>query len=299
MNHMDSKLYDAIIKDDICLLEKLSIGLQRTPTKNTVLHLACQYGSMKCVKQILRVHESLLLELNSREETVLHLAARQGHFEVVVELIQTAKFSLLQPNYLQYTTSTLLETFIRTDNVEHETALHAAVRYNHNNVVQVLVKEDPSQPQRQNVHKESPIYMASIRCYSDIIRTILDNCKLPSFSGPNQRTTLRAMFVLQLNNAKIRRKLCKAKVRNHRYLWDTQKGPGGVTPKEDTRPFTQAVNSLKKLVNTHMIVSALIATVALTAGLTIPGDTSIQTDWELLIADMKTTVLQATALQFA
>lgn len=195
---MNSELYDAIIKDDICLLqkleEKLSIGLQLTPTKNTVLHLACQYGSIKCVQKILQVHESLLLLLNSREETALHLAARQGHFEVVVLLIYAAKFSLLQPNYLQYTTSTLLEILIRTENVELETALHAAVRYNHNNVVEVLVKEDPSQPQGQNVLKETPIYMASIRCYGDIMKTILDNCNLPSFSGPNQRTTLRAMF---------------------------------------------------------------------------------------------------------
>lgn len=78
-------------------------------------------------------------------------------------------------------------------------------------------------------------------------------------------------LILQLNTAKIFWKLCKAKVRNHGRLWYTQKKPGGATQDKDQRPFSETVNSLKKLVNTHMIVSALIATVALTAGFTIPG----------------------------
>lgn len=185
---MECTLYDAVIKDDIDVLKEmegmLNVSYQRTPTNNTVLHLACQHGSIKCVEEILRVPESLLLEINSRGETALHLAAREGHYKVVVALINAAKSLILQPNYLQI--------LIRTTSVEHETALHAAVRYNHKYVVELLVTEDPSQPQPQNNRKETPLYLASIRRYTDVMKTILDNCESPSFGGPDGRTALHA-----------------------------------------------------------------------------------------------------------
>ncbi|XP_074378084.1 uncharacterized protein LOC141719603 [Apium graveolens] len=185
INHMNSELYNAVISDDIDVLNamqrttSLEISNQRTPTGSTMLHLACQYGSSRCVEEILSVHESLLCMINSRDETALHLAARHGHYKVVEALILKAKTPIQQLNYLQYTASTLLQILIRTETVELETALHTAVRYNHNNVVELLVKEDPGQPHIQNKYKETPLYMASVRNNTDIIKTILHNCELP------------------------------------------------------------------------------------------------------------------------
>ncbi|KAL8126572.1 hypothetical protein AgCh_013732 [Apium graveolens] len=182
---MNSELYNAVISDDIDVLNamqrttSLEISNQRTPTGSTMLHLACQYGSSRCVEEILSVHESLLCMINSRDETALHLAARHGHYKVVEALILKAKTPIQQLNYLQYTASTLLQILIRTETVELETALHTAVRYNHNNVVELLVKEDPGQPHIQNKYKETPLYMASVRNNTDIIKTILHNCELP------------------------------------------------------------------------------------------------------------------------
>lgn len=193
---MDSTLYNAVIKDDINVLKQmegmLNVSCQRTPTNNTVLHLACQYGSIKCVEQILRIPESLLLEINSRGETALHLAAREGHYKVVVALINAAKSLFPQPNCLQ--------KLIRTTSVELETALHAAVRYNHKYVVELLVTEDPSQSQPQNIRKETPLYLASIRRYTDVMKTILDNCESPSFGGPDGRTALHAAVLDNAEN---------------------------------------------------------------------------------------------------
>ncbi|KAL8110484.1 protein ACCELERATED CELL DEATH 6-like [Apium graveolens] len=187
-NHIDSEFYDVVIKDNIDELQKidgrLMVGDQRTPTNNTVLHLACQHGSINCVKQILRVHESLLLELNSRGETALHLAAREGHYDVVVALINAAKS-------LQNEGEPVHE-LIRKANLELETALHAAVRYNHKNVVEVLVSEDPSHKQPRNKHGETPMYLATIRCHTDIMETILNVCEFPTFDGPGGRTALHA-----------------------------------------------------------------------------------------------------------
>lgn len=171
----------------------LSIDHQLTPTNNTVLHLACQYGSINCVKEILSVHKSLLLKINSRGETALHLAARYGHYDVVVELIAAAAMSSLpQLDDLENTSFTIVQTLIRTQDVELETALHAAVRYNQHSMVQLLVKEDPSHEHPQNKYNETPVYLAATRGYTDIIRTILCYCESPTFGGPDGRTALHA-----------------------------------------------------------------------------------------------------------
>ncbi|KAK1382997.1 hypothetical protein POM88_020732 [Heracleum sosnowskyi] len=177
MNHMDFYLYDAVINDNVDVLKelegKLSVGNQRTPTDSTVLHLACQYGSIQCVEEILNVYDSLLLKLDSRGETGLHLAAREGHYDVVEALIIKAKSSLLQPDHFQNTSSTVVQILIRLANVEFETALHAAVRYTHNNVVQLLITHDPKHSHPHNMYSETPLYLASIRGDTQIITTIL------------------------------------------------------------------------------------------------------------------------------
>lgn len=228
---MDSELYDAVMNNDIDVLKKiegrLKVGDQRTTTNNTVLHLACQYGNIKCVEEILGVHESLLLEINSRGETPLHRAAREGHYDVVVLLINAAKRSQPQPSNINNSTTSStvvmrknsiestdvevhnpiaeeekqqtlqstsaeqifyrqtslyvadpssekqvvtsrvsrLTTLIRSTDSEGETALHLAVRYNREDVVQLLVQQDPDHSYPQNKCHETPLYLASIRHY--------------------------------------------------------------------------------------------------------------------------------------
>ncbi|KAL8155106.1 hypothetical protein AgCh_000482 [Apium graveolens] len=211
---MDSDLYDAVTEDKLDALKemvsKLKVGEQLTPTNQTVLHLACQYGSIKCVTEILSVHDSLLFKINSRGETALHLAAKQGHFVVVKALIDSAK-SLVrrQDNVQDIAPSTVVQDLIRTPDEELETALHGAVRYNRKHVVELLVKEDPCHPHPLNKHNETPLYLASIRYYTDIMSTILDNCDwqktggdettylLAMFGGPEGRTALHAAVLDQ------------------------------------------------------------------------------------------------------
>ena len=195
MNYMDADLYLALFDDDIDVLQRkdrLQVRHHLTPASNTVLHVACQHGSNKCVQEILEcADESLLLQTNSRGETALHLAARQGHFDTVETLISKAKSSDQQPNDLENTT-TVLQKLIRASNVEFETALHAAVRYNHEKVVELLVKEDPGYTYPRNKFDETPLYLAAVRGYDGVTQVILDNCKLPTFGGPHGRTALHA-----------------------------------------------------------------------------------------------------------
>ncbi|KAL8157555.1 uncharacterized protein LOC141714195 [Apium graveolens] len=241
---MDSKLYRAVVKDDINVLMKiegrLKVGDQRTATNNTVLHLASQYGSKKCVEEILSVHESLLLEINSRGETALHQAAREGHYDVVVLLLNAAKPSVPQPSHIQNAlvnvtekethqalqptctdeiicdpapvdvagpsssqkevitnTASRLNFLIRSTDLEGETALHLAARYNRYRVVQLLVQKDQDHIYPPNRCHETPLYVASIRHYNDIISTILHNCKSPTFGGPEGKTALHAAVMFE------------------------------------------------------------------------------------------------------
>ncbi|KAL1804396.1 hypothetical protein ACET3Z_033043 [Daucus carota] len=196
LNHMNSVLYNAVTKDNIeVLLEsehRLAVDKQLTPTKDTVLHLASQYGSINCLEHVLSVHKSLLSKINSTGETALHLAAREGHFEVVKELLDAAKSSVLTAESSRNTSLTALQFLIRTTDMERETALHLAVRYNHKEVVQLLLNEDRSHVYPRNKYGETPLYMASFRCHVDIVKTILENSESPTFGGPNQRTALHA-----------------------------------------------------------------------------------------------------------
>ncbi|KAK1401288.1 hypothetical protein POM88_000893 [Heracleum sosnowskyi] len=194
---MDSNLYNTVAKDDVVVLREiegggLTVADQLTPTKSTVLHLACQYGSFSCVEHILETHQSLLLKINSRGETALHLAAKQGNIGVVGALLSSARFLDQQQNNPQ--NSTVVQALIRTPDKELETALHGAVRYNRNDVVGLLVGEDPRHVHPQNKHNESPLYLASIRCYADIIRTIFNKCEWPDIGSAEGRRVLHAMF---------------------------------------------------------------------------------------------------------
>lgn len=124
------------------------------------------------------------------------MAARHGHYEVVAALIGAANnSSFVQQTRFQNTSFTVVQILIRTPNIEFETALHAAVRYNHDNVVRLLVTEDPSHLHPRNKYNETPLYIAAIRRYNDIIATILDNCKSPTFGGPHGQTALHAALL--------------------------------------------------------------------------------------------------------
>ncbi|WOG81472.1 hypothetical protein DCAR_0100619 [Daucus carota subsp. sativus] len=191
---MHPELYRAVCDNNLVAFKEhdwITVRDQLTPANNTVLHLACQTGSLACLNEILsRADESLVLQVNSRGDTALHLAARNGHYDAVTALISTVK------SWVQNTSPTLLQNLIRAANhLELETALHAAVRYNHKDVVELLVKEDPSYSYPQNKHNETPLYLAAFRCLTDVIKVILNNCESLTYEGPDGRTALHASLM--------------------------------------------------------------------------------------------------------
>ncbi|KAL6342325.1 hypothetical protein AAG906_007539 [Vitis piasezkii] len=155
-----------------------------TPKHNTILHIAAQFGQLKCVNLILGLpsSSSLLQRPNLKGDIPLHLAAREGHFEVVKALLDAAKA-------LPTDIETGLEAdklMLRMTNKEKDTALHEAVRYGQSSVVELLIEKDPEYTYGANVSER--IYRNS----ENYPRKSHKTRTSPAYSGFMGRTALHA-----------------------------------------------------------------------------------------------------------
>ncbi|KAI8012173.1 hypothetical protein LOK49_LG06G02821 [Camellia lanceoleosa] len=64
---------------------------QVTPNKNTVLHIAAQFGNSQCVRENLNKNLSLLNRQNAKGDIVLHVAARKGQM-----MMETRPYTMLR-----------------------------------------------------------------------------------------------------------------------------------------------------------------------------------------------------------
>ena len=120
---MDPKLYVAAADGAIHVLQQcVDIHAQLTPKKNTVLHVAAQFGQAGCVNRILELASasSLLQQPNEKSDTPLHLAAREGHLTVVKNLIHAAK--KLGEEDTERGAAADWKVMLRTTNNEQDTA---------------------------------------------------------------------------------------------------------------------------------------------------------------------------------
>ncbi|KAL7210044.1 hypothetical protein ACSBR1_031590 [Camellia fascicularis] len=165
------------------------LELQLTSSKNTILHVAAQFGNKKYVEKILEKSpsSSLLRCLNIDGETPLHIAARGGHLDIVKALIECVK--RLDQEEVESGGGAAKE-MLRAANRDNDTALHMAVRNYHSGVVELLTKEDPEFTQRPNDAEETPLYLATEREQDDVVYMILKNCTSPAYGGPKGQTAL-------------------------------------------------------------------------------------------------------------
>eukprot|EP00261_Vitis_vinifera_P034100 XP_019075343.1 PREDICTED: ankyrin repeat-containing protein ITN1-like isoform X3 [Vitis vinifera] len=192
--HMDADLYKALYRGDISFLkgkysEFAHLQPQLTPKRNTVLHIAAQFGQLACVEWILDFHSCspLLQQPNLKGDTPLHLAAREGH-RAVVEALLDAKALHLEIESGVGTDKAML----RITNKEKDTALHEAVRYHHSKVVKLLIEADPHFIYGANSTGYTPLYMAAEREYEDLVEIIIDTSPSSDHKGIEGRTALHA-----------------------------------------------------------------------------------------------------------
>ncbi|KAL6312988.1 hypothetical protein AAG906_012387 [Vitis piasezkii] len=187
---MAPKIYRAAAEGDTNILEGMSsadLRAQLTPNKNTVLHIAVQFGQLKCVVWIIQHYSadsSPLQWPNLKGDTPLHLAAREGHLEVAKALIRVAK-TVSERDFESGIGAD--KAMLRMTNKENDTALHEAL----------LIKEDPEFTYGANFSGGTPLYMAAERGFRDLVKMIIENTNRDrlAHTGPMGRTALHAAVI--------------------------------------------------------------------------------------------------------
>ncbi|XP_027099397.2 protein ACCELERATED CELL DEATH 6 [Coffea arabica] len=196
---MNPELYAAAQLGEWAVIRRFSgkFLTQRTPKRNTVLHVLAQScDSADVVQRILARNGSLLTVKNARGETALHLAARKGHSGVVRALIDYSKQN--KGCWFCACFVDRCKRMVRMANVDGNTALHEAVKNNFYEVAKLLVQEDPEFRYRPNHAVETPLYLAVEKGYRDTAELILTTCKSPAYLGPGHKTALHAAAIWNL-----------------------------------------------------------------------------------------------------
>ncbi|XP_059445065.1 ankyrin repeat-containing protein ITN1-like [Corylus avellana] len=170
----------------------IAAGSESTTTLN-----AGAESTTNFVEEILKKCPSLLWQANAKCETPLHIAARYGHDGIVEVLIEYCAQTRAQTRHDQDLEEEIepVKELLRMTNKEKDTALHEAVRYNHLEVVKLLISKDPDFSYSANDAGETPLYIAAERGFKDLLFEILDKCKSPMHGGPLGRTALHAALL--------------------------------------------------------------------------------------------------------
>ncbi|KAI5332766.1 hypothetical protein L3X38_022895 [Prunus dulcis] len=204
---MDPSLYEAATSGEVGFLrEKIRDGsassidllLQKTPKDNNILHISAEFKQIDFFKNVDGDQfDQLFWATNKKDDTPLHVASRVGCHEIVKLLIQHAKKKLHRmergdeesgPADGEYHNKLL-----RVTNSDNDTALHLAVRYNHEEVVILLMEADPQLCCITNKAEESPLFLAVRKrspSIADYILQAYDSDISPSFQGTNGLTAL-------------------------------------------------------------------------------------------------------------
>ncbi|MED6108879.1 hypothetical protein PIB30_028342 [Stylosanthes scabra] len=250
LTRIESELYNAAVEGDFnkfMNMQNMDLLQLLTPNKNTILHIHLTSTSSKTarpiidiprpfifqlltklinlitaktemtstpavserfVEQILDKCGSLALFQNSKGETPLHVAARYGHAAI-------AKLLLLRAKRVNAGAERELSRARTREN--DETAILLAVRYNHIKAVEILLVADPEALNIANKAKETPLFLASERKYSEIVSKMLEYVDSPAYEGPKNRTALHAAVInedLEMTKDHLKNEYLRAAVKH-------------------------------------------------------------------------------------
>ncbi|KAB2601972.1 ankyrin repeat-containing protein [Pyrus ussuriensis x Pyrus communis] len=201
---MDPFLYKAAMLGHT-VDQSIDLLHQKTPKDNNVLHIAAEYKQIKFFEKIrLDSQSPLFWATNKKGETPLHIAARVGCPEVVKFLINHAKTLHIKGADQESgpADGEAHKNPLRMTNFDKDTALHAAARYGHDGVANLLIEADPQLCCFTNSANESPLFLAVSHGFQLIAGSIL-NCPVsPSFQGINGVTALHAAVTHRDKEAK-------------------------------------------------------------------------------------------------
>ncbi|KAE9454963.1 hypothetical protein C3L33_13135, partial [Rhododendron williamsianum] len=193
---MDADMYTAAMKDEVDDLDQYSadqFALQVTPNGNTLLHVAAQFDSFRCVPAILSKCPSLLHRANTNGDTPIHVAlARRRNFRTVEPLIKFAK------SEEGGGAAAAVREMLRARNHDGDTPLHLAARcYSWRGMLEELpMSQDQGLDHGPNKAGETPLYLYVNRGYNvDVLSQMLKTCTPPEYGGPSGRTALHLAVI--------------------------------------------------------------------------------------------------------
>ncbi|KAL3821487.1 hypothetical protein ACJIZ3_007392 [Penstemon smallii] len=168
---MDPELYRATTEGDILdFVRAMEQGtmdrhhhppascVQLGPQKNTVLHLAANYGHHEIVKLVCKDLSFFVAEKNVKGDIALHIAARAGDSLMVTLLINTD-----------------FKDCLGEKNEEGNTALHEALKCRHEEVARILINKNPNMSYLINKEGKSLLYLAAEAGFITIVKLLVEN----------------------------------------------------------------------------------------------------------------------------
>ncbi|XXG69257.1 hypothetical protein AAC387_Pa06g2174 [Persea americana] len=182
---MDPALYKAASEEDIGrpagvaksiriltrFAEANNLTLCLTPQRNTVLHIAVEFGHQNIVEKLIQLCSSLISQHNSKGDTPLHVAARAGHLGLT-QLLAPA-LNLEEGNPVRHAGSVAL----RMRNLEGNNPIHEALKKSHGEVALHLLAFEESHELacELNVVGESLLYLAAEAGLDEVVQKIIDS----------------------------------------------------------------------------------------------------------------------------
>ncbi|GAY42366.1 hypothetical protein CUMW_066280, partial [Citrus unshiu] len=224
------------------------------------LFKAAAAGDLEPFKDMAREKcPSLLLQVNAKDDTPLHVAAKFGHSGIVRFLVERAKVPQRENEELESRVGAARQ-MIRMTNNEKNTALHESVCHKNVGVVEILTKEDPDYPYSANNYGKTPLYMAADFRVGQLTYLLENNPLARSLidEGDAEGNTPLHEEIQKLSKDVGRRQYSNGVI--------CIREPEDLAVQKDVTK-----ENYKDTRASHLVVAALIATVAFAAAFTIPG----------------------------
>ncbi|KAG8089683.1 hypothetical protein GUJ93_ZPchr0011g26980 [Zizania palustris] len=163
---IDLRLLEAARKGDSRSMMELaaqnpSMLLRTTPQGNTCLHISCIHGHLRFCEDVLTLNQSLLSTTNSNGETPMLTSVKSGHALLASALLG------------HYHDLGLTEAILKQDE-DGCNVLHHAIRSGHKDLALQLIAAEATLSQGVNNYDESPMFMAAMRGFTDVVRKLLE-----------------------------------------------------------------------------------------------------------------------------
>ncbi|KAJ3701264.1 hypothetical protein LUZ61_004969 [Rhynchospora tenuis] len=164
---MDEQLLQAAMSgntdkmQELVLNENSNILLGTTSQGSTCLHISSMLGQQEFSMAVLAQNQSLLSSVNSYGETPLIAAVTSGHVSLASTMLK------------KYQQLNLSDEMILKQDINGNSSLHHAIRNGHSDLAQELIEAEPGLSQGLNKYNESPMYMAALRGFNDVLDTLL------------------------------------------------------------------------------------------------------------------------------